>query len=161
MPSKSQRQTWLLKTEPETFSFEQMLKDHLKGKSTPWNGVRNFQARNFLKAMKRGDLAFIYHSGDDRAAVGMAEVVKEAYPDKTPMADKEDERKGDWVQVDLKPVLTFKTPVTLKDIKANPALTDIKLIKQSRLSCMPVSAEHQQELLKMSGLSLKEIQTWT
>lgn len=137
-----------------------MLKDGQKGKPTPWNGVRNFQARNFLKAMKVGDLAFIYHSGDDRAAVGLAEVVKEFYPDKTPMADSDDERKGDWVQVDLKPVLTFKTPVTLKDIKANPALNDIKLIKQSRLSCMPVSLEHQQELLKMSGLTQKEIKAW-
>lgn len=153
MLSKTKRQNWLLKTEPETYSFEQLLKD----KRTPWNGVRNFQARNFLKQMKKGDLALIYHSGDVRAAVGLAEVVKEFYPDTTPMKSKDDERAGDWVQVDLKPLFAFKNPVSLKDIKANPTLQEIKLIKQSRLSVMPIIPEHQQELLKMSGCTLKEI----
>lgn len=130
---------WLLKTEPETFSFEQLLKD---GK-TNWNGVRNFQARNFLKAMKKDDLALIYHSGDSKAVVGIAKVTREAYPDLDP------KKPGEWVQVDLAPVKALARSVSLSEIKANKELTGLALIKQSRLSCMPVSAAHYQVLVKL------------
>ena len=135
---------WLLKSEPAKYSFSQLQKD----KKTNWDHVRNYQARNFLRAMKKGDLAVIYHSNDERSAVGIAEVVKEAYPD----IDKEDP-KGDWAQVDIKAVEAFLQPVTLATIKATPALKDIALIKQSRLSCMAISEGHFNILKKMGGLS--------
>jgi predicted RNA-binding protein with PUA-like domain len=132
-------QHWLFKTEPETYSFAQLLKD---GK-TNWNGVRNFQARNFLMKAEKGDLALIYHSGDDKCVVGIAKVIKTAYPDPDP------EKSGDWVQIDLAPVEKLNRSVTLKEIKATPALADILLIRQSRLSCMPVSEKHFETLVRM------------
>jgi predicted RNA-binding protein with PUA-like domain len=132
-------QHWLFKTEPETYSFAQLLKD---GK-TNWNGVRNFQARNFLMKAEKGDLALIYHSGDDKCVVGIAKVIKTAYPDPDP------EKSGDWVQIDLAPVEKLNRSVTLKEIKATPALADILLIRQSRLSCMPVSQKHFETLVRM------------
>ncbi len=131
---------WLLKTEPSTYSFSQLLKD---GK-TNWNGVRNFQARNFLKQIKAGDRVLIYHSGDDRAVVGIAQVSKEAYPDPDP------KKPGDWVQIDLKPVTKFKIPVSLKEIKSTAQLKDLLLIKQGRLSVMPITKIHYEVLLKKS-----------
>src|SRR5277367_3917557 len=100
---------WLLKTEPGTYSFSQLLKD---GK-TNWNGVRNFQARNNLKAIKKGDIVLIYHSGDDKSVVGIAKVVREAYPDPDPS------KKGDWVQVDLEPVEKLGKPVALAELKGS------------------------------------------
>lgn len=132
-------QYWLFKSEPETYSFAQLLKD----KKTNWDHVRNFQARNFLRQAAQGDLALIYHSGDEKAVVGVAEVVREAYPDPDP------EQKGDWVQIDLKPVEPLASPVTLKEIKATAALATLPLIKQSRLSCMPITASHFATLLKL------------
>ena len=135
---------WLLKSEPAKYSFSQLQKD---GK-TNWDHVRNYQARNFLRAMKKGDLAVIYHSNEERSAVGIAQVVKEAYPDIEP-----DEPKADWVQIDIKPVEAFPLPVTLSRIKATPALKDIALIKQSRLSCMSISEGHFNILKKMGGLA--------
>lgn len=131
---------WLLKTEPETYSFSQLLKD----KRTNWNGVRNFQARNFLKAITKDDLALIYHSGDDKAVVGVAKVLREAYPDPDP------ETPGDWVQVDLAPIERLDAPVELKTIKATKSLGDLLLVRQSRLSVMPVSPADYRAILKLS-----------
>ena len=134
---------WLLKTEPETFSFEQLVRD----RQTNWSGVRNFQARNYLKTFHNGDLVVIYHSGDQKAVVGIAEVVREAYPDLDP------KKPGDWIQVDLKPVQALQKAVTLAEIKKTPSLSDIKLIKQSRLSVMPISANHFKMITKMGGIT--------
>jgi predicted RNA-binding protein with PUA-like domain len=132
-------QYWLFKTEPETYNFATLLKD---GK-TNWNGVRNFQARNFLLKAEKGDQALIYHSGDEKAVVGIAKVIKAAYPDPDP------EKSGDWVQIDLAPVEKLNRPIPLKEIKAKTELSDLLLIKQSRLSCMPISAQHFNTLIKM------------
>jgi predicted RNA-binding protein with PUA-like domain len=132
---------WLLKSEPHVYSFSRLQKD----KRTNWDHVRNFQARNYIRKMAKGDIAVIYHSGDERAAVGIAEVVKEAYPDIDPEG-------GDWSQVDIKPVQSFLRPVSLKEIKATDALLDLPLIKQSRLSVMPISENHFNELKKLGGL---------
>lgn len=131
---------WLLKTEPETYSFQDLLKD----KKTNWDGVRNFQARNHLLAMKNKDVALIYHSGDERAVIGIAQVVREAYPNPDP------KRKGEWVQVDLVPIEKLAHSVSLKDIKAESSLKDLTLVKQSRLSVMPVNKTHYQKILKMA-----------
>jgi predicted RNA-binding protein with PUA-like domain len=121
---------WLFKTEPSTYSFKQLEKD----KKTNWNGVRNFQARNFLRQVAVGDLALIYHSGDDKSVVGVAQVLRAGYPDLDP------EKPGDWVQIDLGYKESFLRPVSLKEIKATTGLKELPLIKQSRLSCMPVTA---------------------
>lgn len=131
---------WLLKTEPGTYAFQTLLRE----RRTNWNDVRNFQARNFLRKMSKGDIALIYHSGDERAVVGVAEVIREAYPDLDPEG-------GDWVQVDLKALNPLPRPVPLKEIKATSPLKDLPLIRQSRLSVMPVTAEHFQTLLKLGG----------
>jgi predicted RNA-binding protein with PUA-like domain len=136
----SKPQHWLLKSEPETYSFAQLLKD----KKTNWDHVRNFQARNFLRQAAKGDLALIYHSGDDKAVVGIAEVVREAYPDPDP------EKAGDWVQIDIKAVEPLARPIPLKEIKTTPSLATLPLIKQSRLSCMPITAAHFDAILKLS-----------
>lgn len=130
---------WLLKSEPETYSFAQLLKD----KKTNWNGVRNYQARNHLRNASPGDLAIIYHSGEERAAVGVAKVVKGAYPDPDP------EKPGEWVQIDLAPVESFDSPVSLASIKSTPSLKELPLIKQSRLSCMPISKAEFEILCRM------------
>jgi predicted RNA-binding protein with PUA-like domain len=132
---------WLLKSEPETYSFQQLMKD----RKTNWNGVRNFQARNHIKNMSKGDLALIYHSGETRAVVGIARVIKEGYPDPDP------KKKGDWFQVDLEPVEALPTEVSLATIKATQALHELPLIKQSRLSVMPISAQEFKTLVKMGS----------
>lgn len=134
---------WLLKTEPGTYSFGQLLKE----KKTHWNGVRNFQARNHLRQIRKGDRAVIYHSGDERAAVGIAEVIREAYPDPDP------KKPGDWVQIDIAAREALSRPVPLSEIKQTAALKDIPLIKQSRLSVMPITAGHFQALLKLGKSS--------
>ena len=136
-------QYWLLKSEPSTYSFTQLLKD---GK-TNWNGVRNFQARNFLQKVAVGDRALIYHSGDDKAVVGIAKVTKGAYPDPDP------KKKGDWVQIDLAPDEALKTPVTLKTLKATASFKDLLLVRHSRLSCMPIDKKHYELILKMGSTS--------
>jgi predicted RNA-binding protein with PUA-like domain len=120
---------WLLKTEPETFSFQQLL----ERESEPWDGVRNYQARNFLAQMQPGDLCIIYHSGEERAAVGIAKVASHPYPDPTT----EDTR---WVCVDVAPVKSIPS-FSLSDMKAHPGLTDLPMLKQSRLSVMPISED--------------------
>lgn len=131
---------WLLKTEPETFSIDQLMKE---GK-TNWNGVRNYQARNFLREMKVGDLAVIYHSGDERAAVGTAKVSKAAYPDPDP------KKPGDWVQIDIVADRKFTRSVPLSEMKSDKALAGLLLFKQSRLSCMPVEKAHFDHILNRS-----------
>ena len=124
-------QYWLVKSEPETYGWGDLVKD---GKTT-WDGVRNYAARNFLGQMKRGDLVLFYHSVSEKAVVGMAKVEKEAFPDPT---IPEDPR---WLSVELVPFRDFKEPVTLSQIKADPRLQEIPLIRQSRLSVMPLKPE--------------------
>lgn len=132
---------WLMKTEPGEFSFSDLERD---GK-TVWDGVRNFQARNNLKAMKKGDQVLIYHSVSEKAVVGIAEVIREQYP------DPKDNPKGDWVVVDIKPVKRLRNTVTLEAIKATPELADIPLIRQSRLSVMPLEKAYFDRLVKMGS----------
>lgn len=129
---------WLVKSEPCKYSFNDLLRD----KKTHWNGVRNFQARNYLKAMKSGDSLLYYHSNEGKAVVGTASVAREFYPD-------DSATDGDWVMVDVKPVKAFANPVTLSEIKAHPKLAQILLIKQSRLSVMPVTKLEFETIVKM------------
>jgi predicted RNA-binding protein with PUA-like domain len=131
---------WLIKSEPSAYSWDQLVKD----KKTSWTGVRNFQAQINLKAMKTGDRAFFYHSGEGKEIVGIAEVTKTAYPDST---DKE----GKSVTVDFKAVEPVKKKVTLAEIKADPKFKEMKLVRQSRLSVSPVGDEHFKLLLRMAS----------
>ena len=124
-------QYWLVNSEPETYGWGDLVKD---GKTT-WDGVRNYAARNFLGQMKRGDLVLFYHSVSEKAVVGMAQEEKEAFPDPTIR----DEPR--WLSVELVPFRDFKEPVTLSQIKADPRLQEIPLIRQSRLSVMPLKPE--------------------
>lgn len=134
------RQYWLVKSEPDSFSWDQQVANGVE----PWTGVRNHTAKNNLKAMKQGDLAFFYHSNEGKEIVGVVEVVKEAYPD--PSAEK-----GGWVCVDMKAVGPMPHPVTLVQVKADPALADLALVRQSRLSVQPVSPEHWAYICKLGG----------
>jgi predicted RNA-binding protein with PUA-like domain len=134
---------WLLKTEPETFSWADQVKRGAKGE--PWSGVRNFTARRHMNEMKKGDLAFFYHTGDERQVVGTVEVIREAYPDAT-------DEKGVFVAVDVKAVKPLPKPVTLADIKAEPRLKDMALVKFSRLSVQPVTAPEWSIVCRMGGL---------
>jgi predicted RNA-binding protein with PUA-like domain len=133
---------WLLKSEPSSYSWQQMLKDG----RTFWSGVRNFQASSNMKAMKKGDRAFFYHSGEEKSIVGIVEVVREAYPDPTAKSGEP------WVVVDLKAVGPLPRPVTLADIKAEPRLKDMALVKLSRLSVQPITAAESQLVCKMGGV---------
>src|SRR6266849_588921 len=119
---------WLFKTEPEAFSWEDQKKRGAKGE--PWSGVRNFQAAKNMKGMKKGDLGFFYHSGEERQIVGIVEVIGEYRPDPT-------DEKGRFGLVDVKAVKDVPTPVTLAAIKAEPALAEMVLVKNSRLSVQP------------------------
>jgi predicted RNA-binding protein with PUA-like domain len=119
---------WIVKQEPGSFSWATLLKDG----RTDWTGVRNFQARNHLRSMKKGDPVLFYHSGEEKQIVGLARVEKEAYPD--PTADE-----GDWSAVDIVAVKALQKPVTLQQIKADKALKDIPLVRQSRLSVSPLT----------------------
>jgi predicted RNA-binding protein with PUA-like domain len=131
---------WLVKQEPEDYSWDDLVRD----KKTAWTGVRNFQARNNLRNMKTGDAVLFYHSGKEKSVVGIAEVAKTAYPD--PTADDDS-----WIAVDIKPLKRFAKPVSLADIRANAKLRDLLLVRQSRLSVVPVSKEDFDEIVKMSG----------
>lgn len=133
---------WLVKSEPDAFSWDQQVENGVE----PWTGVRNAQAANNLKAMRVGDRAFFYHSNIGKEVVGVVEVVREAYPDPT-------DETGRWVCVDVKAVAPMPRPVPLAAIKAEPAMADIALIRQSRLSVMPVSASHWDTICRMGGLS--------
>ena len=122
------RSYWLVKQEPEAYSWD----DFVKEGETYWDGVRNYQARNNLRAMKKGELVFFYHSVSDKEIVGVAKVIREHYPDPTA-------KEGDWSVVDLAAAKPMKKPVSLAQIKAERSLEDIALIKQSRLSVMPIT----------------------
>jgi predicted RNA-binding protein with PUA-like domain len=134
---------WLLKTEPEEFSWDDQVKRGSKGES--WTGVRNFTARGHMKEMKKGDQAFFYHTGDEKQVVGIVEVIKEAYPDPT-------DEKGVFKTLDVKAVKPVPKPVTLAAIKAEPKLKDMALVKYSRLSVQPVTAEQWKIVCHMAGL---------
>jgi predicted RNA-binding protein with PUA-like domain len=132
------RSHWLMKSEPFKYSFAQLLRDG----TTTWDGVRNFEARNNLRAMKVGDLVLFYHSSEGKAVAGIAKITREAYPD--PTAEGED-----WSVVELAPVMPLKIQVSLEDIRSEPDLAEIALLKRSRLSVVPVSKEHFDRILKM------------
>lgn len=136
-------QYWLVKSEPDTYSFEQLVND---GK-TRWDGVRNYQARNNLRAMKEGDICLYYHSNIGLEVVGIARVAREHYPDPTA-------EKGDWSAVDLAPVKAFERPVTLVEIKNQPELQQLLLVRNARLSVMPVSFDEFSVILRMGNTQL-------
>ena len=131
---------WLLKSEPNTWSWD----DQVKSKIDMWDGVRNYQARNNLMKMKKKDLCFFYHSVSEKSIVGIVEVIKEHYPDPT-------DKKNKFVVVDVKAIKKLKHPVSLEEIKNNKKLKNIALIKQSRLSVMPLSKPEWIEILKISN----------
>ncbi len=130
---------WLVKQEPEDYPFSQLVEDG----STAWTGVRNFQARNNLRAMCEGDSVLYYHSGGAREVVGLCRVARTAYPDPTATD-------GDWVCVDLAPVRTLPRALTLAEIKADPSLQDIPLVRQSRLSVMPLEKTAFERILALT-----------
>jgi predicted RNA-binding protein with PUA-like domain len=132
---------WLVKSEPFKYSWQEFVKDGI----TFWDGVRNYGARNNLKAMKKGDHVFFYHSNEGLAIVGIAVVVKEAYQDPT-TSD------SNWVVVDLKPLKALPKPVTLADVKAEPSLKDMDLVRLSRLSVGTVKATEYRKVLAMGGV---------
>lgn len=121
---------WLVKTEPDTYSWSDLMRD----KTTAWTGVRNPFARMHLRAMSVGDLVFVYHSGSEKAVIGIAKVVRAAYPDETAAT-------GDWVAVDLRAVKPLANPITLADIKSRAALKNMVLVNNSRLSVQPVTEQ--------------------
>ncbi|KMP12553.1 ubiquinol-cytochrome C reductase [Candidatus Nitromaritima sp. SCGC AAA799-C22] len=137
---------WLVKQEPSKYSWDQFVTD----KGTYWDGVRNYQARNNLQKMKRGDLVLFYHSVVGKEVKGVCKVVKEHYPDPTI----EDPR---WCVVDLKPVKGMKSPVTLSDIKSHSELANIALIRQSRLSVIPLSKKEFKTILKLGNTCVSGI----
>ena len=131
---------WLLKSEPDAWSWENQVKEG----ASMWDGVRNYQARNNLKEMKKNDLCFFYHSVTERSIVGIVKVVKEYYPDPT-------DKTGRFVVVDVKATKKLKNPVSLDQIKENNKLQDIALVKQSRLSVMPLKKTEWDIIIKMSN----------
>ena len=134
---------WLLKTEPDEYSWGDLKKKGAKGDA--WTGVRNFTARNHLKAMKKGDRVFIYHTGDEKQVVGVAEVVRESYPDPT-------DEKGVFLSVDVKTLDALPMPVTLAAVKADKKLADMALVKYGRLSVQPVTDADWKAVSRMGGL---------
>ncbi len=134
---------WLLKSEPETWSWDDQVKRGAKG--TSWDGVRNFQAAANMKAMKVGDRAFFYHSGEERRIVGVVEVIKTYHPDPS-------DESGKFGMVDVKAVEPVPTPVTLAEIKAQAKLQEFKLVRQGRLSVVPVEPAQWTLIAKMGGL---------
>jgi len=146
MKTKTKTAYWMVKQEPETYSWDDFVRD---GK-TDWTGVRNYQARNNLREMKTGDRVLFYHSGKQKAVVGLAEVVKPAYPD--PTADDEQ-----WIAVDLKPVSALKNPVPLPAIRYDKRLSALPLIRQSQLSVMPLTKDEYEVIMAMgSGKARKK-----
>lgn len=139
-------QYWLFKSEPGCWSWEDQKQKGTQGE--PWDGVRNYQARNNMMKMKKGDLGFFYHSQKERLVVGVVEVIKEHYPDYT---SEEDDR---WEMVDIKAVCDMKKPVHLKEIKEHPDLEEMSLVKQGRLSVGPVSKKEFQTILKLGETKL-------
>lgn len=137
--------TWLFKSEPSTWSWQDQLDAGAKG--TGWDGVRNYQASNNMKAMALGDLGFFYHSVNEKCIVGIVEVIALYHPDHT-------DASGRFGMVDVKAVQAVNKPVTLAEIKANPKLEDLALVRQSRLSVVPVSPDQWAELLRMTDTQL-------
>jgi len=135
---------WLMKSEPGAWSWNDQVKKGTKGDA--WTGVRNFQARANLQKMRRGDRVFFYHSGEEKAVVGVMEILREAYPDPS------DKKNEGWVVVDVKATEPAKTPVTLAAIKAEAKLKDMVLVRNSRLSVQPVAADEWKLVCKMGGL---------
>ena len=135
---------WLFKSEPETWSWDDQVKAGPKG--AEWDGVRNYQARNIMSQMKRGDLGFFYHSGSAREIVGIVEVVAEAHPDST-------DDTGTWTCVDVAAREALPEPVPLQRVKATPELQDMVLVKNSRLSVQPVTAEEWAVICRLGGLA--------
>jgi predicted RNA-binding protein with PUA-like domain len=131
---------WLVKQEPDSYSWD----DFAREGKTSWDGVRNYQARNNLRSMRRGDAVLFYSSGEAKQVVGLAEVTREAYPD--PTADE-----PAWVSVELKAVRPLGRPVTLAQIKADPAFRDMVLVRNSRLSVMPVTREEYDRIVRLAG----------
>jgi len=138
--SNQASQYWLVKQEPEAYSWDDLVRD----RGTEWTGVRNFQARNNLRQMKVGDLVLFYHSGEQKAVVGVAQVAKAGYPDPT-------SGDGDWVAVDIKPLKPLREPVPLTTIKVTPELAEMLLVRQSRLSVMPVTKEEFETIVALAG----------
>ncbi len=130
---------WLVKSEPESYSWSDLEKDGV----TSWTGVRNYTARNNLRAMQKGDEVFFYHSVSDKAVVGICEVKRTAYPDKTA-------KDGDWSTVDLVPKKELARAVTLAEIRSNPRLKNIPLLRQSRLSVQPLGKNEFSEIVRMA-----------
>jgi predicted RNA-binding protein with PUA-like domain len=131
---------WLVKSEPASYSWEKFLKDG----STSWTGVRNFQARNNLRAMKKGDHVFFYHSVTGKQIVGLAKVIKEGYADPTA-------KEGDWSAVDLAPVKSLKNPIALDQIKADATLSKMALVRNSRISVTPIGEAEYKRILDLVG----------
>ena len=129
---------WILRSEPDAYSWDDLVRDD----STEWNGVRNYTARNFLKEMRPGDRALFYHSNTEKAAVGIMEITRAWQPDG---------EKGDWASVAVKPVEKLPRPVTLAEIKAEPRLAKLEMLRQSRLSVTPVREDEWVLLLEMGG----------
>jgi predicted RNA-binding protein with PUA-like domain len=134
---------WIVKSEPEAYSWQQFVKD---GKTT-WTGVRNYQARNNLRAMKKGDQVFFYHSVTGKEVVGLARVSQEAYADATA-------EEGDWSCVDLVPAKAFVKPVTLEIAKVDKILKEMLLVRHSRISVTPVAREQAERLLELAGTKI-------
>ncbi|HXV99906.1 MAG TPA: EVE domain-containing protein [Anaerolineae bacterium] len=136
-------QYWLVKSEPDVYGFQQLVSD----RKTRWDGVRNYQARNNLRAMKTGDLCLFYHSNIGLEVAGIAKVLKEHFPDPTA-------EKGDWSAVELAPVKALNRPVTLVEIKKHPALQQLLLVRNGRLSVMPVSFDEFSVILQLGQTNL-------
>ena len=137
------RNYWLMKSEPTKYSFAQLVRDG----QTVWDGVRNYEARNNLRAMKLGDLALFYHSNEGKSVAGVARIKRAAYPD--PTADSED-----WVAVDVEPVTPFKVPVSLDDIRGEPTLAEMALLRRPRLSVVGVTKDQFNRVLRMGKTKL-------
>jgi len=135
---------WLMKSERETWSWDQQKESGRKG--AEWTGVRNYQARNNMRAMKEGDLSFFYLSGGDKSVVGIVKVVKEAHPDST-------DASGQWECVDVAALIDLPNPVTLAEIKVNPKLASMVLVRNSRLSVQPVTPQEWSMICKLAGLA--------
>jgi predicted RNA-binding protein with PUA-like domain len=131
---------WLVKQEPSSYSWSDFVADG----QTSWTGVRNYAARNNLRRMEKGDEALFYHSGDEKAVVGIARVIRTAYRDSTA-------EEGDWSTIDLAPVKPLRRRVTLREIKSDPRLKGIPLVRQSRLSVMPLGESAFREIVKMGS----------
>lgn len=143
-PMPTPKNYWLIKSEPYKYSFAELVRD----KSTMWDGVRNYEARNSLRSMCVGDVALFYHSNDGKEVVGVAKVRREAYPDPTAPGE-------DWSVVDVEPVVGLKQPVPLELIKSDAALAEMSLLKRSRLSVVPVTKAEFEHILKLGKTSMR------